>query len=84
MPLIHRRYSERKKALQRYALKRMRRKFKRMQKIKAGQLHNDRRERAKKGLKDQIIRDDENRTTAQDNEITDAKAARRARRGNRS
>lgn len=78
------RYIERKKALQRYAMKRMRRKFKRMQKIKAGKLHAKRKENAKKSLKETVMRDEEKRQDAQNKDVEDARTKRRNRRGGRS
>lgn len=77
-------YLERKRALQRYAMKRMRRKFKRMQKIKAGQLHKQRKDRAKESLKETVIRDEEKRQEKMDSEVENARDKRRKRRGGRS
>jgi len=53
--IIYYRHKARKAALQRYAMKRMRRKFKRMQKIKAGKLHQDRQARVRGAKQDAVV-----------------------------
>jgi hypothetical protein len=79
--VIYYRYKARKAALQRYAMKRMRRKFKRMQKLKAGKLHKDRGERVQEEKAEAVVKETVQQRTAEENEISKNKMARRRRKG---
>lgn len=77
--IFYERYKARKAALQRYAMKRMRRKFKRMQKIKAGKLHKDRKERILAQKDDAITKGVEINTKKEQKESVEPNRRRRRR-----